>query len=333
MALPPAFFRCTRFWLLEGVFMINVVELDERIHKCLSILQQNGRSRIFAALAEAYRRRGEVGRAFSVCKNGLRIHPDYGAAHVVMARLYLHQKMIEQARTSVARAIELDGPSRSSDLLLAEIHLESGEFKSVRQILNSLSAAGGSDPAVQNLRQRLRHALKAEKPVSEQTSAGSIVRAQPQPIAPQPPQEPAQIDHEISCMDPHQAVEEIKRIRGVVCCGLWREDGTPMASRSADGVEAEPVTSEAITLFSEVDNHTRVHGWGGLCTLRIEGSHGQWGMLRQDGMVALVLGSAQLGYAAATRKAAQCMGMLAADHAPKESGPPVKQSRAEHSPQ
>ena len=68
--------------------MISVAELDERIERCLTILADNPHSQVFAALAEAYRRRGDLGRAFSVCKNGLKHHPDYAPAHIVMAKHY-----------------------------------------------------------------------------------------------------------------------------------------------------------------------------------------------------------------------------------------------------
>jgi len=332
MGLSTAFPLDTRFWLLEGVAMIDVVELDERINKCLSILQGNPRSRIFAALAEAYRRRGEVGRAFSVCKNGLRIHPDYGAAHVVMGKLYLHQNMIEQARLSVERAIELEGPSRSSDLLLAEIHMMVGEFKNARRILSNLAQDGANDPAVRNLRERLRDAVQKQEPVSKRETAGDTVHSAPRPPAPQPPEEPVAVVDEISEMDPDTAAGEIKRIPQVICCALWKEDGTLLASQAMSNGEIDPVIQEAWTLFAEVDQHVATRGWGRLSNLRIEDPQGQWGFQRAERMLVLLLGTRRLGYGAAVRKAVQCLGRLASSLFPKESGKPVGQNMAEHLP-
>ena len=64
--------------------MVDLVEIEDRISKCNKLLDANPNSQIFAALAEAYRKKGELDQAFRVCQSGLRIHPNYGSAHMVM---------------------------------------------------------------------------------------------------------------------------------------------------------------------------------------------------------------------------------------------------------
>jgi len=288
--------------------MINIVELDERINKCLAILQDNPRSRIFAALAEAYRRRGEVGRAFSICKNGLRIHPDYGAAHVVMAKLYLHQNMVEQARASIERAVELDGQSRSTDLVLADIYLETGDLKSVRQMLSRLDRVGGTDPAVESLRARLNQSAKISLQAQSPAAAPTRVSAAAEPSSARIPIESARLEF---CHDPAEAVELVLQVRQTLACAIWDDAGTRLAADARTGHDVEAVADETWELFKHIDRQLAAHGWGRLSTVRIEEPQGHWGMLRREGMVAMVQGTARLRYAAAIRKAAKCLDQMA----------------------
>ena len=44
--------------------MVDRSDIDERIEKCNKILDENPSSQIFAALAEAYRKKGDLEKAF-----------------------------------------------------------------------------------------------------------------------------------------------------------------------------------------------------------------------------------------------------------------------------
>ncbi len=306
----------TRFWFWEGVFMINVVELDERINKCLSILEENPRSRIFAALAEAYRRRGDVGRAFSVCKNGLRIHPDYGAAHVVMSKLYLHQNMTAQALEAVEQAIKLDGPSRSSDILLAEIHLVSGAYAQAKQILDGLARDGGSDPVVAEQRKRLKAAMRSKQVIAPPTAARDRAEAETAPSATTPggPHGP-ETETRNTCTDPMEAASVLMQIPGMSYSAVYRQDGALLASRGELSAHTPIEAGQLLQPFNEIEQLVGARGWGSLNAVRVEGPRGHWGILAAENSIVVIIGTARLNYTAALRKAAQCLGQLAAVHA------------------
>ncbi|MEW5922985.1 MAG: tetratricopeptide repeat protein [Candidatus Zixiibacteriota bacterium] len=145
--------------------MAQVTELDDRIAKCNKILNENPNSQIFAALAEAYRKKGEIDKAFRICQTGLKIHPNYGSAHMVMAKINFDKGLFDWAEMEVHKAIELDGASHATDLTLAEIHVHRGEFAKALRILNKLQESDPNNRHVQKLLDLTRK-LPLESPVS-----------------------------------------------------------------------------------------------------------------------------------------------------------------------
>jgi tetratricopeptide (TPR) repeat protein len=138
--------------------MLSVAQLDERIERCLAILADNPQSQVFAALADAYRKRGEFGRAFAVCKSGLKHHPDYAPAHVVMAKLYLHQGMMMESLESLQHAVRIDGPTRTTDQLELEILISLGQWDAAQRCLERMRLSDPQDPQLREFEQRLRTA-------------------------------------------------------------------------------------------------------------------------------------------------------------------------------
>lgn len=168
------------------------VEIDNRISKCRKILDTDPNSQIFAALAEAYRRKGNLEKAFVVCQDGLRVHPDYGPAHIVMAKVNLDRGLYDWAEAEVEKARELGGNNRSIELLLAEIYIYKGEYKAAIKLLKKLSEA---DPGNDHVSRLLEIAMKIPReqaevmgqPVADSISPLAVEGSQatPAPVAEQ----------------------------------------------------------------------------------------------------------------------------------------------------
>ena len=131
--------------------MISVTELDERIIKCREILDEDPNSQIFAALAETYRKKGELDKAFHICQNGLKLHSKYGAAHVVMAKINLDRGLYDWAEAEAQKAAEVDGRTRTIELLMAEISIYKGEFDAAIKMLKSLQQFDPNNSQIQKL--------------------------------------------------------------------------------------------------------------------------------------------------------------------------------------
>lgn len=61
---------------------------DKNLDKYLREYQDNPRSRVFAPLAEAYRKSGLIDEAIDICKEGLEYHPNFISGMVALARAY-----------------------------------------------------------------------------------------------------------------------------------------------------------------------------------------------------------------------------------------------------
>lgn len=138
-------------------------EVDDRIDKCQKLLRTDPNSQIFAALAEAHRKKGELGEAFRVCQNGLRIHSTYGSAHVVMAKINLDRGLFDWAEAEVQKAVEIDGRNRAVELLMAEINISKGEFDKALTLLKSLHQADPNNRHIEKLLEITRKIPEEQK--------------------------------------------------------------------------------------------------------------------------------------------------------------------------
>jgi predicted regulator of Ras-like GTPase activity (Roadblock/LC7/MglB family) len=131
--------------------MNNFLEIDERIAKCEQILGADSHSQIFAALADAYRKKGEIEKARKVCLEGLEKHPKYSSARVVMAKIYVHERKFDLAEEELQKAISAGGRTRAIDLLEAEILLYRGEHNKARAIVKKIHISDPRNSTIKGL--------------------------------------------------------------------------------------------------------------------------------------------------------------------------------------
>jgi len=207
------------------------VEIESRINKCQKILDTDPNSQIFAALAEACRRNGDLEKAFRVCQDGLRVHPDYGAAHVVMAKVNLDRGLYDWAEAEVCKARELDGNNRSIELLLAEIYIYKGEYKAAIKLLRKLAE---TDPDNDHVRRLLEIAMKIPReqaeamgqPVADSVASTDIEGGQTPEPAEEKPVEPMR---EVDVLQEALGIDHVHgalfiNLEGLVMESEWQAD-------------------------------------------------------------------------------------------------------------
>lgn len=259
--------------------MIDLSDIEERIAKCNKILDENPSSQIFAALAEAYRKKGELDQAFRVCQTGLKVHPNYGSAHLVMAKINLDKGMYDWAETEVQKAVELDGATRATELLLAEIYIYKGDFNTACRMLEALHQA---DPNNEQITKLLEIARKIPldkerggpidtgekppaKPARSKPDAGPSPTAQPAGQADEPSAE-AQLPE----LDYKQMLKSLVGTPGIDGVLLLNKDGLAIEAVWNIPGDTDLVGALAVEAAKHCTAQMRDMGFGNLESMMIE---------------------------------------------------------------
>jgi tetratricopeptide (TPR) repeat protein len=118
-----------------GVMAVETGKRDEKantsglpnaefIERCQLEYERNPSSRVFAPLAEAYRRLDLIDEAFEIASRGVRLHPDFAAGRIAYARVLIAKKAYADAVDQLQRSAELSPDNILAFLLLGETLLE-----------------------------------------------------------------------------------------------------------------------------------------------------------------------------------------------------------------
>lgn len=281
--------------------MLSVAQLDERIDKCLAILADNPHSQVFAALADTYRKRGEFGRAFAVCKSGLKHHPDYAPAHIVMAKLYLHQGMYQDALNSLKHAEAQDGVTRASEYLEAEILIGTRDFDAAHAMIERLRIIDRNNPDVNELLSKLKTSRSTQvKALGSQDASMGEPLGDDVPAATIP-----QTDKPADWTWWANEVSTLPHVLNAFAVELSDKATTPFSvlAEQGPGHPGANTVSICAALFAAIDSQCRAKGVGIIEELRIERPDGEVWCRRSHGRVIGFTGEHGLSYGALRQKA------------------------------
>ncbi len=103
--------------------------INPEISELKKKLEENPDSLVFAPLADAYRRHGNLKEALEVCKKGLQKHASYTLAQVVLGRILREQGKITEAADEFKMVLEIDPDNLLAHNLLGSIYLEKKDFQ------------------------------------------------------------------------------------------------------------------------------------------------------------------------------------------------------------
>ncbi len=89
--------------------------------------QQDPTSRVFAPLAEAYRRLGRLDEAIEICREGLEHHPDFHGGRIAYAKCLADKKQLHDARRELERVVCSVPENLLAQRLLGEVNLVIGD--------------------------------------------------------------------------------------------------------------------------------------------------------------------------------------------------------------
>lgn len=101
----------------------------EFVERYQILLEKDPKSKVFAPLAEAYRKMGLHTRAYTVCKSGLNYHPNFAGGHIAIAKVLVDLKETQKALEHLEMATELAPENILAHQLHAELLLQLKQFK------------------------------------------------------------------------------------------------------------------------------------------------------------------------------------------------------------
>lgn len=99
--------------------------MSEELRNLIERFKRASDSRLFAPLADAYRKNGEFDKAIELLERGLERYPRYASARVILGKCYYDKGATERAKAEFLHVIEFDGENMVAlkflgDILLAE---------------------------------------------------------------------------------------------------------------------------------------------------------------------------------------------------------------------
>lgn len=267
--------------------MIDLLELDERIEKCQKILSEHPDSQIFAALAEAYRKKGELDKAFEICRNGLRNHPDYGAGHLIMAKINFDREMYGEAEKELLLAIKADGRTRLTEHLLVQIMIKKGEFKEAKNIVEKLLSTDKKNSSLKVLLEEIQKSLKDER------RRGVVFMPPEEP--PRQEEKPAKLEKNLPYAE---ALFSLTSLPNLMAALLVGDDGLVRENRLKIDLDQESLGATSAQMFRQIRESLPGIGFAGLQQFLLETEEMSfWAVkLRKYILLLVCRGEANLGF-------------------------------------
>jgi tetratricopeptide (TPR) repeat protein len=128
-----------------------IPKYDPYLEKYLKEYQENPRSRVFAPLAEAYRKSGLVDEALEICREGLEYHPNFISGMVALARCYFDKGLYTATINELEKVISEVPDNYLAQKILAQSYAlvgdKSNALKAYKMVL-FLNPADGEAKAV-----------------------------------------------------------------------------------------------------------------------------------------------------------------------------------------
>lgn len=245
--------------------MIETASLTERIDQCERILKENSKSQVFAALADAHRLNGDLDQAFRICRQGIRTHPDYGAGHLVMAKISLGRKMYDWAEQELNKAVEHDGETRLTEQLRVEILIAKGNVGEAESAIKKLRASSANRLLIQDLQQRLeRHKKELKRrqveplPGAHRTTPNAGMDANGNAIRPKTP------------LTLNQALDQLLKLSFVESIVCAYSDGTVVDHRGNPEQDIQAIAAFGIEMCRNAETETAVAVLGEIGQIAVE---------------------------------------------------------------
>ncbi len=153
--------------------------ITPEIKKYRAMLDENPASRVFATLAEVYRKQGMHDEAIGLCLKGLKYHPDYLSGRVVLGLAYFDKGMVKEASEELERVVSEKPDHLMATKVLGDVLLMNGDIERAKYYFERVLSLAPDDLDVKKKLEPMRtgRGPSAESP-----------RAKKAPPSPSPPE-------------------------------------------------------------------------------------------------------------------------------------------------
>lgn len=123
-------------------------------------------SRVFAPLAEAYRKNGNLHQALQICRQGLNLHPNFAGGWLQLAKIYSDREEVSKAIGALKKAVALAPENIHAHNLLADLYLTQKQPKESLKAFKMVLLLNPNDSRARKTIERLE-SLTADEYSSE----------------------------------------------------------------------------------------------------------------------------------------------------------------------
>ncbi len=127
---------------------IGIGVITPEMERYRAILAKDASSRVFAALAELYRKAGMLDEAINLCLNGTKAHPKYMSGRVALGRAYFDKGMIKESKEEILKVVSITPDNIVAHRVLGDICLQEGDAKKARESFAKVLALSPDDAEV-----------------------------------------------------------------------------------------------------------------------------------------------------------------------------------------
>lgn len=158
--------------------------ISPKIEQLQKKLDKDPDSKIFLLLAEEYRKSGMQEEAIAVCQEGLKKHPNYTSARVVLGRAYMELKKMLEAQAEFEEVISKIPDNLVANKFLGDIYFMQGNLNSA---LERYQVVIRLDPSNEEVASKIKN-------VSEKLEQQIPIAVRPEKIIDEPPSPPSEED-------------------------------------------------------------------------------------------------------------------------------------------
>jgi len=126
-------------------------------------------SRLFAPLADAYRKNGQLDEAIAILEEGIGKYPDYAIAHVILGKCYFDKGATERAKVEFEKVLELDPENMVALKMLGDILSAEGKKKEALEYYRKLISIDPTNKEVSKIISEMEGEFEAKELSLEDT--------------------------------------------------------------------------------------------------------------------------------------------------------------------